>query len=47
MDSSYSHGNECLGSIKMFVGRLCGLVARVLGYRFGVPVSIPGNTKKK
>jgi hypothetical protein len=27
--------------------RLCGLVARILGYRFGGPGSIPGTTKKK
>jgi hypothetical protein len=27
--------------------RLCGLVARVLGYRFGGPGSIPGTTRKK
>jgi hypothetical protein len=25
--------------------RLCGLVVRVLGYRFGGPGSIPGTTK--
>jgi hypothetical protein len=27
--------------------RLCGLVVRVLGYRFGGPGSIPGTTQKK
>jgi uncharacterized membrane-anchored protein len=27
--------------------RLCGLVDRVLGYRFGDPGSIPGTTRKK
>jgi hypothetical protein len=27
--------------------RLCGLVVRVLGYRFGGPGSIPGTTRKK
>jgi hypothetical protein len=27
--------------------RLCGLVIRVLGYRFGGPGSIPGITRKK
>jgi hypothetical protein len=27
--------------------RLCGLVARVLGYRSGGPGSIPGTTRKK
>jgi hypothetical protein len=26
---------------------LCGLVVRVIGYRFGGPVSIPGTTRKK
>jgi hypothetical protein len=29
------------------VGRLCGLVVRVLGYRSGGPDSITGTTKKK
>jgi hypothetical protein len=27
--------------------RICGLVVRVLGYRFGGPGSIPGTTRKK
>jgi hypothetical protein len=27
--------------------RLCGLVARVVGYRFGGPGSIPGTARKK
>jgi hypothetical protein len=27
--------------------RLCGLVVRVLSYRFGGPGSIPGNYQKK
>jgi hypothetical protein len=27
--------------------RLCGLVVRVLGYRFGGPGSIPGTTNEK
>jgi hypothetical protein len=27
--------------------RLCGLVARILGYRSGSPGSIPGTTRKK
>jgi hypothetical protein len=31
----------------MDLDRLCGLVVRVLGYRFGGPGSIPGTTKKK
>jgi hypothetical protein len=26
---------------------VCGLVVRVLGYRFGDPGSIPGTTRKK
>jgi hypothetical protein len=30
-----------------YFDRLCGLVVRVLGYRFGGPGSIPGTTKKK
>jgi hypothetical protein len=30
-----------------YIDRLCGLVVRVLGYRSGGPVSIPGTTKKK
>jgi hypothetical protein len=29
------------------VDRLCGLVVRVLGYRYGGPGSIPGTTRKK
>jgi hypothetical protein len=29
------------------LGRLCGLVVRVLGYRSGGPGSIPGTTRKK
>jgi hypothetical protein len=29
------------------VGRLCGLVVRVLGYKSGEPGSIPGTTRKK
>jgi hypothetical protein len=33
--------------ICMLVDRLCGLVVRVPGYRFGGPCSIPGNTRKK
>jgi hypothetical protein len=27
--------------------RLCGLVVRILGYRYGGPGSIPGTTRKK
>jgi hypothetical protein len=40
----------CLFILYLFFGildRLCGLVVRVLGYRFGGPGSIPGATKKK
>jgi hypothetical protein len=29
------------------VDRLCDLVVRILGYRSGGPVSIPGTTRKK
>jgi hypothetical protein len=29
------------------MGRFCGLVVRVLGYRSGDPGSIPGTTRKK
>jgi hypothetical protein len=32
-------------SIYVTVDRLCGLVVRVLGYRFGGPGSIPGTTR--
>jgi hypothetical protein len=32
---------------KYIYDRLCGLVVRVLGYRFGGPGSIPGTTRKK
>jgi hypothetical protein len=31
--------------INLFSDRLCGLVVRVLGYRSGGPVSIPGTTR--
>jgi hypothetical protein len=31
--------------LRYFVDRLCGLVVRVLGYRFGGPGSIPGTTR--
>jgi hypothetical protein len=33
-----------LGIIIIII-RLCGLVVRVLGYRFGGPGSIPGTTR--
>jgi hypothetical protein len=33
--------------LSFFVDRLCGLVARVLGYRSVGPGSIPGTTRKK
>jgi hypothetical protein len=36
-----------LGSLYIFCDRLCGLVVRVLGYRYVGPGSIPGTTKKK
>jgi hypothetical protein len=31
----------------LVLDRLCGLVVRVLGYRFGGPGSIPGTSRKK
>jgi hypothetical protein len=31
----------------MVPDRLCGLVVRVISYRSGGPVSIPGTTRKK
>jgi hypothetical protein len=34
-------------SVAYLLGRLCGLVVRVLGYRSGGLGSIPGTTKKK
>jgi hypothetical protein len=34
-------------SERLITDRLCGLVARVLGYRSGSPGSIPGTTSKK
>jgi hypothetical protein len=37
----------CFISLFLKGDRLCGLVARVLGYRSGGPGSIPGTTKKK
>jgi hypothetical protein len=33
--------------IIIIIDRLCGLVVRVLDYRSGGPVSIPGITRKK
>jgi hypothetical protein len=35
------------GILYIFLDRLCGLVVRVLGYRFGGPGSIPGTNRKK
>jgi hypothetical protein len=32
-------------SVCVLIDRLCGLVARVLGYRSGGPGSIPGTTR--
>jgi hypothetical protein len=37
----------CLIKEQVTYDRLCGLVARVLGYRSGCPGSIPGTTRKK
>jgi hypothetical protein len=31
----------------ILLDRLCGLVVRVLGYRYGGPGSIPGTTRKR
>jgi hypothetical protein len=31
--------------VEQYLDRLCGLVVRVLGYRFGGPGSIPGTTR--
>jgi hypothetical protein len=36
-----------ISKVKLFSDCLCGLVVRVLGYRFGGPGSIPGTTRKK
>jgi hypothetical protein len=38
---------EKISYASSYMGRLCGLVVRVLGYRSGGPGSIPGTTKKK
>jgi phosphatidylserine synthase len=40
-------GNMIFNIIYITHDRLCGLVARVLGYRSGGPGSIPDTTKKK
>jgi hypothetical protein len=39
--------NFIIASNKRLTDRLCGLVVRVPGYRFGGPGSIPGTTRKK
>jgi hypothetical protein len=36
-----------LKCVMLTFDRLCGLVVRVLSYRFGGPGSIPGTTEKK
>jgi hypothetical protein len=43
------HFEQCIISIIIIIisERLCGLVVRVLGYRFGGPGSIPRTTRKK
>jgi hypothetical protein len=41
-----SHPNNLFAN-KAFADRLCGLVVRVLGYRSGGTVSIPGTNRKK
>jgi hypothetical protein len=42
--SKFTNNKESYSSLNY---RLCGLVVRVLGYRFGGPGSIPGTTRKK
>jgi hypothetical protein len=39
--------SQLFGGKYRFCERLCGLVARVLGYRSGGPGSIPGTTREK
>jgi hypothetical protein len=38
---------QALCTVVLTLDRLCGLVARVLGYRSGGPGSISGTTRKK
>jgi hypothetical protein len=38
---------QLLINVHVYSDRLCGLVVRVLGYRFGGKGSIPGTTRKK
>jgi hypothetical protein len=46
-EASYLKKNLVYSIVIFLEDRLCGLVARVLGYRSGGPGSIPGTTKKK
>jgi hypothetical protein len=39
--------NLSFSSVYRYLDRFCDLVVRVLGYRSGVPGSIPGTTRKK
>jgi hypothetical protein len=52
--SQSGHSNQCSVAcdivfilMSSHMDRLCGLVVRVIGYRFGGPGSIPGTTRKK
>jgi hypothetical protein len=48
MDSGYNNLVPCIDVFSYYLfhrDRLCGLVVRVLGYRFGGPGSIPGTTR--
>jgi hypothetical protein len=47
MRGSEEFGFEVFQVVRVRYDRLCGLVVRVLGYRFGGPGSIPGNNRKK
>jgi hypothetical protein len=41
------HAKEVIDNNWVYSDCLCGLVVRVLGYRFRAPGSIPGTTRKK
>jgi hypothetical protein len=45
--SLFTNSHNTFEVLLELVDRLCGLVVRVLGYRSGVPGSIPGTTRKK
>jgi hypothetical protein len=48
-DSTCSYARTTIIFLLSYINidRLCGLVVRVLGYRFGGPGSIAGTTRKK